>query len=50
MTENRVAEINLTKQKARRIFQEYLQEVDNKSAIASRKPIDEKYQVLFAKL
>jgi hypothetical protein len=48
MAEARLIEISQTKQKARKLFQDYLQEVDNKGAIASRKPIDEKYLKLFA--
>lgn len=47
MTENRIRELNDTKQKARRVFQEYLQEIENKGSLASRKPIDDKYKKLF---
>lgn len=47
MTETRIRELNEAKQKSRRIFQEYLEEVESKGTLASRKPIDDKYKKLF---
>lgn len=43
LTDARTKEILETKQKAKRLFREYLTEVENKGALASKKSIDEKY-------
>lgn len=47
MTETRSRELADIKQKARRVFSEYLDEVEKKGALSSRKIIDDKYQRLF---
>ena len=47
MAETRLKEMSELKQKARRIFNEYLEEVENKATLVSRRPIDEKFTKLF---
>ena len=47
MAETRLKEMSELKQKARRIFNEYLEEVENKGTLVSRRPIDEKFTKLF---
>jgi hypothetical protein len=47
MTETRSKDMNEIKQKAKGIFQDYLQEIETKGTLASRKPIDDKYRKLF---
>lgn len=43
LSEVRTKEILESKQKARKLFREYLTEVENKGALASKRTIDEKY-------
>lgn len=44
--EVRLRELSEIKQKARKLFNDYLEEVENKGTLASRKPIDDKYKKL----
>lgn len=47
MAETRSKDMNEIKQKAKGIFQDYLQEIETKGTLVSRKPIDDKYRKLF---
>ncbi len=46
VAEVRLKELSEIKQKARKLFNDYLDEVENKGTLASRKPIDDKYRKL----
>ena len=46
IAEVRIKELSDVKQKARKLFNDYLEEVDNNRMLASRKPIDDKYRKL----
>lgn len=45
--ETRIRELSEVKQKARKIFNDYLLELDAKNTLTARKPIDDKYKKIF---
>lgn len=45
--DGRVKDLEIIRQKAKRLFNEYIEEVESKSTLASRKPIDDKFKKLF---
>lgn len=50
MADTRVREVKEIKLKSRKLFQEYLVELESKSLVVSRKALDEKYVKLFENL